>query len=144
MVWKGSRQGGSAAQEAVRRRHPRRQRGSEGAGRLGEWRGDDSAARRAPGGSESGVVATVQLGGRRAARRAEGMRLRSSEGAGRLGERRGGDCAVMKAEEEAVQSHSLLKKRELLLRSGCLYLNIARAALGSRHRECGMAVINYA
>ena len=89
----------------MRRRHPRRQRGSEGAGRLGEWRGDDSAARggagrlgersggdsaarRAPGGSESGEDATAQLGGRRAARRAERRRLRGYEG------RRGGSAVT--------------------------------------------------
>ena len=61
--WCGKEVGGSAAQEAVRWR----QRGSEGAGRLGERRGDDSAAGRGPGGSESGEEATAQLGGRRAA-----------------------------------------------------------------------------
>ena len=66
-------------------------------------------------------MAVARLGGRRAERRAERRRQHSSEGAGRLGEGRGGDSAIMKPGEEAVQSPSFLKRRELLLRSGCPY-----------------------
>ena len=56
--WCGKEVGGSAAQEAG----SRRKRGSEvAAARLGERSGDDSAARRAPGGSESGEEATARL-----------------------------------------------------------------------------------
>ena len=73
--WCGKEVGGSAAQEAVRWR----QRGSEGAGRLGERRGDDSAARRAPAGRLG-----ERRGGDSAARRAPGGSESGEEATARL------------------------------------------------------------